>query len=190
MLVLCRFIAKNNIYNTATDPIWKYTEWGWSVMLVWLYNYITIWNINSYNLSVLSVWIERLQKCCRYKISLEPEGRYHCRAFSRDVMPSSKMAASIPTAINIHLCKHLSALLCVMVSPWLLHSLLKRMMSAVRAWCAWLPWISRSVCAIRRPCWRTSAWRQWKRFFQWCPVKQSPLRQRPSCYQRNMVDQS
>ena len=32
----------------------------------------------------------------------------------------------------------------------------------VRAWCVWLPWISRSVCAIRQPCWRT-AWRQWKR---------------------------
>ena len=28
-----------------------------------------------------------------------------------------------------------------------------------------LPWISRSVCTIRRPCWRT-AWRQWKRSIQ------------------------
>ena len=31
----------------------------------------------------------------------------------------------------------------------------------VRTWCAWLPWISRSVCAIRRPCWR-KAGRRWK----------------------------
>ena len=35
------------------------------------------------------------------------------------------------------------------------------MIDRVRAWCAWLPWISRSVWTIRRPCWR-AAWRQWK----------------------------
>ena len=47
------------------------------------------------------------------------------RAFSCDVMRSSNMAASIATAINIHLCKHYSA-------QWFLHGLFhswfKRMM--------------------------------------------------------------
>ena len=37
------------------------------------------------------------------------------RAFSCDVMLSSNMVASIARTINIHLCKHLLTLLCVMV---------------------------------------------------------------------------
>ena len=67
----------------------------------------------------------------------------------------------IATEINIHLCKHHFALLCIMVSPWT-SPFMVQAHDRMRAWCAWLPWISRSVCAIRRPCWRT-AWRQWKR---------------------------
>ena len=84
------------------------------------------------------------------------------RAFSHDVMLSSNMAASIAMAINIHLCKHLFTLLCVTVSPWTSPFLVQVHDDHVRTWCAWLPWISRSVRAIRRSCWRT-AWRQWKR---------------------------
>ena len=74
------------------------------------------------------------------------------RAFSRDIL-SSNMAASTATEINIHLCKHLFTLLCRMVSPFVVQ--------AHDDACVWLPWISRSVCTIRWPCWRT-AWRQWK----------------------------
>ena len=74
------------------------------------------------------------------------------RAFSRDVMLSSNMAASIATEINIHLCKHLFTLLCVMVSPWTSPFVVQAHIDRVCAWCTWLPWISRSVCAIRRPC--------------------------------------
>ena len=79
------------------------------------------------------------------------------RAFSCDVMLSSNMAASIATEINIHLCKHL--LLCITVSPWTSPFVVQAHDDYVRAW---LPWISRSVCTIQLPCWRT-AWRQWKR---------------------------
>ena len=74
-------------------------------------------------------------------------------------MLSSNMAASIATEINIYLCKHLFALLCVTVSPWTSPFVVQVHDDRVGAW---LPWISRSVCTIRRPCWRT-AWRQWKR---------------------------
>ena len=76
--------------------------------------------------------------------------RYY-RAFSCDVMPSSNMAASITTEINIHLCKHLSILLCVTVSPWTSLGFVVQAVhdDRVRAWCMWLPWISRSVCAIQ-----------------------------------------
>ena len=52
-------------------------------------------------------------------------------------------------------------LLCVTVSPRTSPFVVQAHDDRVRAWCAWLPWIFRSVCAIRRPCWRT-AWRQWK----------------------------
>ena len=48
-----------------------------------------------------------------------------------------------------------------MVSPWTSPFVVQAHDDRGRAWCAWLPWISRSVCAIRRPCCRT-AWRQWK----------------------------
>ena len=75
-------------------------------------------------------------------------------------MLSSNMAVSIATTINIHLCKHLLTLLCVMVSPWTTPFVIQAHDDRVRVWCMWLPWISRSVCTIRRPCWRT-AWRQW-----------------------------
>ena len=81
------------------------------------------------------------------------------RAFSQDVMLSSNMAASIATAINIHLCKRLFTLLCLMISPQTSPSVVEAHDDHVHAWCTWLPWISRSVCAIQRPCWRT-AWHQ------------------------------
>ena len=63
------------------------------------------------------------------------------RAFPCDIMLS---------AINIHLCKHLFTLLCVTVSPWTSFFVVQAHDDRVRAWCVWLPWISRSVCAIRR----------------------------------------
>ena len=66
------------------------------------------------------------------------------RAFSCDVMLSSNMAASIATAINIHLCKHLFTLLCVTVSPWISPFVVQVHDDRVCAWCAWLPWIIRS----------------------------------------------
>ena len=72
------------------------------------------------------------------------------------------MAASIATEINIHSCKHLFTLLCLTVSPWTSPFVVKVHDDRVSTWCVWLPWISRSVCTIRRPCWRT-AWRQWNR---------------------------
>ena len=53
-------------------------------------------------------------------------------------------------------------LLCVTVSPWTSTFMVQAHDDRVRTWCMWLPWISRSVCAIGRPCRRT-AWRQWKR---------------------------
>ena len=84
------------------------------------------------------------------------------RAFSCDIMLPSIMAASIATEINIHSCKHLFALLCITVfSPWASAFVVQVHDDRMRTWCVWLPWISRSVCAIRRPCWRT-AWCQWK----------------------------
>ena len=80
------------------------------------------------------------------------------RAFSHDIILSSNMAASIATEVNnIHLCKHLFTLLCRTVSPFVVQAHDDRML----AWCVWLPWISRSVCTIRWPCWKT-VWRQWK----------------------------
>ena len=54
-------------------------------------------------------------------------------------------------------------LLCITVSPWTSPFVVQAHDDRVRTWCAWLPWISRSVCAIRQPFWRT-AWRQWKRY--------------------------
>ena len=95
-----------------------------------------------------------------------------CIVFSHDVMLSSNMAASIATEVNIHLCKHLFALLRVTLSPWTPLFVDQAHDDHVRAWCAWLPWISRSVCAIQWPCWRT-AWSQWKcsiceiKFYRW-----------------------
>ena len=71
------------------------------------------------------------------------------RTFSCDVMLSSNMAASIAVEINIHLCKHLSTLLCVTGSPWTSPFVVQAHNDRVRAWCTWLPWISRSVCAIQ-----------------------------------------
>ena len=62
----------------------------------------------------------------------------------------SNMAASIATDINIHLRKHLSTLLCVTASPWTSPFVVQAHGDRARAWCAWLPWISRSVCAILR----------------------------------------
>ena len=53
-----------------------------------------------------------------------------------------------------------------MVSPWTSPFAVQAHDDSVHAWCAWLPWISRSVCAIRRPCWRT-AWRHWKCSIYW-----------------------
>ena len=76
-------------------------------------------------------------------------------------MLSSNMAASIATTINIHLCMPLFTLLRVTVSPWTSPFVIQARDDRVRAWCMWWPWISRSVCAIRQPCWRT-AWCQWK----------------------------
>ena len=94
-----------------------------------------------------------------YRLMFDPNQEYMYRAFSCDVMLSSNMAASLATAINIHLWKYLFTLLWVIVSPWtppfVVHD------ERVRTKCAWLPWISRSVCAIWWPCWRT-AWCQWK----------------------------
>ena len=58
------------------------------------------------------------------------------RAFSCDVMLSSNMAASIATAINIHLCKHLFTLLCVMVSPRTSPFVVQAHDDRVCAWCA------------------------------------------------------
>ena len=79
-------------------------------------------------------------------------------------MLSSNMTAStcIATENNIHLCKHRFYII--------VHNGFSMNFSiqGSSAWwpraCMvhWLSWISRSVCAIRRPCWRT-AWRQWKR---------------------------
>ena len=86
------------------------------------------------------------------------------RAFSRDVMLSSNVATYIAMKINIHLCKHLFTLLCVTVSPWISPLVVEAHGDRVRAWCAWLPWISRSVCVIWRPCWKT-AWCQWKTLY-------------------------
>ena len=37
-----------------------------------------------------------------------------------------------------------------MVSPWTPPFVVQAHDDRIRAWCAWLPWISRSVCAIRR----------------------------------------
>ena len=71
------------------------------------------------------------------------------------------MAASIATEINIHLCKHLFTLLCVTVSPYTSPFVVQAHDYRMRTWCMWLPWISRSVRAIRRP-YRRTAWRQWK----------------------------
>ena len=76
-------------------------------------------------------------------------------------MLSSNMAASIAMAIIIHLCKHLFTLLCVTVSQWTSPFVVQVHDDRLRGWCTWLSWISRSVCTIRWPCWRT-AWRQWK----------------------------
>ena len=47
------------------------------------------------------------------------------------------------------LCKHLFTLLCVTLSPWTSPFVVQARDDCVRAWCVWLPWISRSVCAIR-----------------------------------------
>ena len=79
-------------------------------------------------------------------------------------MLSSNMAASIAMEINIHLCKCLFTLLCVTVSPWTSPFVVQAHDDYIHAWCAWLPWISRSVCVIWRPSWRT-AWRQWKHYW-------------------------
>ena len=57
-------------------------------------------------------------------------------------------------------CMHLLTLLWVTISPWTVPFMFQAHL--VHAWCVWLPWISRSVCAIRWPCWRTAR-RQWKR---------------------------
>ena len=88
--------------------------------------------------------------------------QYIYRAFSCHFMLSSNMAVFIVTEINIHLCKHLFTLLCITFSPWTSPFVVRAHDDGVRAWGMWLPWISRSVCAIWRPCWRT-AWHQWKR---------------------------
>ena len=78
-------------------------------------------------------------------------------AFSHDM--SSYMAASIAMEINICSRKHLFILLCVTVSSWTSPFVVQAHDDRVHTWCTWLPWISRSVCAIQRPCWRT-AWCQ------------------------------
>ena len=96
-----------------------------------------------------------LMAICFYLFLVSSSGY---RAFSCDIMLSSNMAASTATAINIHLCKRLFTFLCITVSPWTSPFVIQAHDDRVRAW---LPWISRSVCAIRRPSWRTS-WRQWK----------------------------
>ena len=58
------------------------------------------------------------------------------RVISRDVMLSSNMAASIATAISIHLCKHLFTLLSVMVSPLNSPFVDQAHDDRVREWCA------------------------------------------------------
>ena len=93
----------------------------------------------------------------RFAVFLRKPSDKQSRAFSCDVMLSSNMATSIATEINIHLSMHLFTLLCVMVSPWTFPFVVQAHDDRLHAWCTWLPWISRSVCAIRRPCWRT-AW--------------------------------
>ena len=77
-------------------------------------------------------------------------------------MLSSNIATCYSNGINIHLCKHLFTLLCVTVSSWTSPFVVQVHDDRVHAWCVWLPWISRSVCAIRQPCWKTAR-RQWKR---------------------------
>ena len=115
---------------------------------------LCIWTFYAFDKLILS-----LKTYIQSNLSKRPPAN---RAFLCDVMLSNNMAASIATAINIHLCKHLFTVLCVMLSPWTSPFVVQVHDDRFCAWCAWLPWGSRSVCAIRRPCWRT-AWRQWKR---------------------------
>ena len=97
----------------------------------------------------------------RYKTFLRTTSEY--KAFSRDIILSSNMAASIAIEINIHFNMQASFYIIVHNSFSMNFSIRgsSAWWSRACTWCVWLPWISRSVCAIRRPCWRT-AWRQWK----------------------------
>ena len=66
------------------------------------------------------------------------------------------------------------ALMCIKIteSPWTSPFLFQAHDDRMLAWCVWLPWISRSVCAIRRPCWRT-VWHKWKRSILFMCVSRS-----------------
>ena len=103
----------------------------------------------------------------RFAVFLRKFSDKQSRAFSCEVMLSSNMATSIATEINIHLSKHLFTLMCVMVSPWTFPFVVQAHYDRLHAWCTWLPWISRSVCAIWRPCWRTAWWIKFDLFLGW-----------------------
>ena len=68
------------------------------------------WNRNSKISRLLSFhessWTNLLLQIGKLSVCTEMSSDYY-RAFSHDVMLSSNMAASIETAINIHICKHL-----------------------------------------------------------------------------------
>ena len=77
-------------------------------------------------------------------------------------MLSSNMAASIATEIHTYFMQ--ASFYIILCNVLLLHELLHSSHNndRCRACCLWLPWISRPVCTIRWPGWRT-AWHRWKR---------------------------